>query len=133
MKNVFLLSLIGILISISFVESNIRTLEDPKPEPDPLLATYKCVNNSKIDVGDTVYICLHIKEYGQRMLFKVEVDKYSILNFGGGYQLAHQMATNDSLLTKREEMNFIFQANDKFTKIPAVNKFIFIYFIIDLL
>lgn len=34
--------------------------------------------------GNSVVICIHIPELGQKMAFSVEVDKYSAVNVSGG-------------------------------------------------
>ena len=49
---------------------------------------YKCKKediNREIEIGDEVTLCLHSKELGKKIAYKLKVDKYSIITIKGGY------------------------------------------------
>ena len=49
---------------------------------------YKCKNediNREIEIGDEVTLCLHSRELGKKIAYKLKVDKYSIITIKGGY------------------------------------------------
>ena len=130
-KNILLsLIILGILVTISLERPEIRTLEEggeeeeeeePQgPKKDPLLETGKCKDNGLVEIGQTVYLCMHLKGYNKRVMFKLEVDKYSVLGMLGGYELARRVKEETKYFTGKDKMEFVAQINNKFTKIPAV-------------
>lgn len=111
-------------------ENSLRDLGEEEEKEDPMISTYKCQETGKVEIGDTVYLCIHLKEYKLRLHFKIEVDSSSTLDIAGGYYLAKQVATKADLKKNIKELSMVGQISQKFTKIPVVS---IIYLFLDLL
>lgn len=113
------MNFIFFILSFSFLfQFSLQDENNNNTDIDPTL-TFKCItNNDKIEIGDTVFLCIHFKELHKKMVFKVEVDKYSTLTIAGAYQLALQGYKSAEF---NNTISFVGEINDKVTKMPSVN------------
>lgn len=68
--------------------------------------------------GESATLCIHFPERNIRMAYKIEVDQYSVITIGGGFQLAVKMA--EKLEEENKAITLLAQIGNNVTSFPSV-------------